>query len=137
MTTRKAIRKEVAALLKTLQKNGAALFDPDSVYSHRVTGLDDDHLPAAVVFIDAGEVEPEHDGDLHAVDLVIQLYDKDALNIDDKLDDLDELVNPLINSNPTLNGLVDSIQLAGYDFNQDEQQNLGMLELKYTVKFIY
>lgn len=137
MTTRKAIRKEIAALLRTLQKNGAPLFDPDSVYSHRVTGLDDEHLPAAVVFIDSGDVESEHDGDLHDADLIIQLYDKDALNIDDKLDDLDELVNPLINSNPTLNGLVDSIELASYDFNQDEQQNLGMLELKYTVKFTY
>lgn len=137
MNPRKAIRKEVAALLKTLQKNGAVLFDPDSVYSHRVTGLDDDHLPAAVVFIDGGEAEHEHDGDLHTVDLIIQLYDKDPLNIDDKLDDLDEQVNPLINSNPTLNGLVDSIELASYDFNEDEQQALGMLELKYTVKFIY
>ena len=84
-----------------------------------------------------GEVEAEHDGDLHEAELVVQLYDKDALNIDDKLDDLDELVKPLIEANHDLNGLVDSIALSSYDFNQDEQQALGMLELKYTVKFIY
>ena len=137
MNPRKAIRKKVAELLKTLQRDNKPLFESDSVYSHRVTGLSEDYLPAAVVFIVGGEVEPEHDGDLHEAELVVQLYDKDALNIDDKLDDLDELVKPLIEANHDLNGLVDSIALSSYDFNQDEQQALGMLELKYTVKFIY
>jgi len=137
MNPRKAIRKKVAELLKTLQRDGSPLFDPDSVYSHRVTGLDDDHLPAAVVFITSGEVEPEHAGDLHDAELIIQLYEKDPLNIDDALDDLDSIVKPLIENNPTLDGLADSTALNSYDFDHDEQQSLGMLELKYTVKFIY
>ena len=135
MSTRKAIRKKVAELLRTLNVNGASVFDYDSVFSYRVTSIDEQFLPAAVVFIERAEIEEEHTNDLHVAELIIQLYAKSKLNVDDELDDLDELVNPLIKQHHTLDGLADSIALSSYDFSQDEQNHLGMLELKYTVNF--
>lgn len=137
MNQRKHIRKKVAELLRGLSIDGQPVFDPENVFSNRVTNINTDELPAATVFIERGEIEEEHSDDLHTVDLFIHLYAHSVLNVDDELDDLDELVNALLEKHPDLDGLVDSIGLSRYEFSQDDKDHIGLLELQYTVKFQY
>lgn len=136
MKINKQIRKEVAQLLRAAKhEDDTLVFNELNVFSYRVTGLGDDEFPAASVFFERGEVNPEHSSDNHETKLVIQLFATAKSDIDGALDDLSEPVIKTMEDNPDLNGLVESCQFSGYDYVTESTATLGLMELEFDVIF--
>lgn len=138
MKINKQIRQEVAQLLKSAKhENGALVFNALNVYSHRIAGFgeNEDEFPAASVFFETGEVNPEHGSDNHVTKLTIQLFATAPIDIDGALDDLSDPVIKTMEDNPDLNGLVESCQLSGYDYVTESTATLGLMELEFDVIF--
>lgn len=67
--------------------------------------------------------------------LVIKLHTNSQFDVDDTLDDLMQHVEQVINTDPTLSGLIDDIEHTEWHYGIDEQTAFNWLAYVYSVSY--
>lgn len=108
------------------------------VLASKVMNLNHDHhVPGVQVYFDDGTIDQVY---LEGVDendaiLQVEILASDAVNVDDRLDELSAIIEPALKSSKNLDGLVKQLTLKGFGFTRDDKTSLASLTLTYRVKF--
>lgn len=110
------------------------------VFATRFTNLQVAETPSAIVYSlnESSQVADVHDEILdRSLELNVSIKAQAISNLDTLLDDLAEDVEVAIDSNPTLSGKVQSINLTGCNINIDEDGEIpaGEALLQYQVNY--
>ena len=132
MHKRTQIRKKIATRLQT------SLPSEISMFTSKVMTLQEETLPACMVYFDRGDKEQRT---IDAVDtetdaiINIELVDRDSVNIDNRLDAWSEIIESALLNDYELGGLVEDLSHTSFEFLRDDQLPLGSLILSFSVKF--
>ncbi len=126
-----ATRKQIRQGIKTLIESNFTKTIP-----YRLTSVDQRDFPLAMIYLEAGDSEVDHDTGYESEGLLnIELWAVNADDIDSALDALSNSVNQLIDNNDTLSGLVNDITRTGYSYERDPESFSGSLTLTFLVHY--
>jgi hypothetical protein len=130
---RSQIRKAVAKLITDLP-----LSDLRTVLASKVMNLTaEHHIPGVQVYFDDGTIDLKYLQGQEENDAILQveILASDANNVDDRLDEISAQIEPLLNANKKLDGLVEQMTLKGFGYTRDDKTSLASLTLTYRVTF--
>lgn len=126
----KAFRQQIADALLPLQQSNVV----KEIFTCKASGLDaQEHLPALQVYFDDGDIEGDLSRRKINSPLKIEILLRDSFDIDDKLDDIGEQVEPIIAALPLPVGSY--LDLQAFSYLRDPDSALGALVLTYDCKF--
>ncbi len=131
------IRSLVRHKVKDLIKN-KGLVDVKEIFASKVMNLTfEHHVPGIQVYFDDGTVDLKFLAGSEENDAILQveILANDANNVDDRLDEISAVIEPLLKGNSKLDGLVEQLTLKGFGYTRDDKTSLASLTLTYRVKF--
>lgn len=106
------------------------------VFTSRLMNIDPGQVPLAMVYFDEGNVSLKGmEGKETDSTLFIEIVGKAAIDLDDVLDDLAELVEIDLDNSKKLGGLVTVLSQTGFSYNRDDNSPFGTISLSYRVNF--
>lgn len=125
MATRKEIRVAVADRIEPLVTKAFPGWMPEA---------DPRDFPLALVYFDGGSPEAVHSDEYETTAVLnIDIWDKDATNLDDTLDLLGNQIKAAIETDSTFAGLIDGMYQTEFSYDRDPDSFAGVLNLTFNV----
>ena len=128
MSERSLIRKAVSDLV-------AAFVTTSVPYQNFSFEVDD--LPAAKVWIEAGDIDPDFDQEEYMASsiLMIELIVYGRGDLDTQLDQIASQINSQFGLDESLNGLIENVRRTGFAYDPDPESLVNSLALSYAITY--
>jgi hypothetical protein len=131
MSTRKNIRDQIKARLVPVLQAGAYDLDVFTFQKGKASGRDG----FVCLFFERGNTEPSMGDRTDNADLVIQIMMADSDHVDDSLDEVGELIESAVDTDPFFGGALGACSLNGWAYQRETIPGWTGLRLTYTTQF--